>query len=183
MKKFVTRILPWILIAAMLVLMLPAVSCRVVNESRNKNVVVSLLYNSVRNSVSSEKLEEVLDKALEIGVNTVSVMEDDVNSLVARGEVTCIKLNVLLHKYDIESMLIAQAITENYPQISYDAFLLLSRRPKTTEKLDRFIGMKYTEDEFFKLEGIEGIDVYAYLNGRDNLWDVSLGYDEAAIAE
>lgn len=183
MKKFITTFVPWILIVAMVAVMFPALLNRAENESENKHITVSLLYNNLYNSVSPQKREQIIDRAKKAGINTVSVMEEDVNSMVARGEVTCIKLNVLLHKYDEESMIMGQQIIDNYPNISYDTYLLMTRRPETSEKIDKFIGMKYTKDQFFKLDKVEGIDVYAFQDGRQVLWDISLGYDEALISD
>ena len=126
MKKFITTFVPWILIVAMVAVMFPALLNRAENESENKHITVSLLYNNLYNSVSPQKREQIVDRAKKAGINTVSVMEEDVNSMVARGEVTCIKLNVLLHKYDEESMIMGQQIIDNYPNISYDTYLLMT---------------------------------------------------------
>ena len=48
--------------------------------------------------VTAEKLDKQLEEYKNAGITTVSVMEDDINSLVSAGELTCIKYNVLLHK-------------------------------------------------------------------------------------
>ena len=86
-------------LALVLVLaMLPAVFTRVRNESRNKSVVVSLLYNDIKMKLSAKDLDEQLDEYKKLGVNTVTVQEEDLNSLINNGTVTCIKYNVLLHK-------------------------------------------------------------------------------------
>lgn len=183
MKKFVTVWLPWILIAAMIAAMVPAVFCRVTNENKNKNVVVSLLYNDIRNKVSGEKLSAVLDDYRDAGVDMISVMEDDVNALVARGEITCIKYNVLCHKYEDESMAIAETIRENYPEVGYDAYLLMTKRENAKKKLETMVPLKYTKEDYVRIDDIPGMDIYAFFDGREDLWDMTLGYDEKVISD
>lgn len=181
MKKIITAFLPIVVAAAMLIAMIPALSVRVSNEKANDNIIVSLLYNNLRNTVSPQMLDEMLDEYLEAGIDTVSVMEEDINSLVARGEVTSIKFNVLLHKYDQESLDIASVISENHPDVSYDSHIVLVKKPEARAFLERFIPEKYTSEDYVKIEGVEGIDLYAFYDGREKLWDLSLAYDETVI--
>lgn len=183
MKKIITSFLPLVIIAAMLVAMIPALSVRVNNEKENDNIVVSLLYNNLRNIVSSKKLDTMLDEYIEAGIDTVSLMEEDINSLVARGEVTSIKFNVLLHKYDQESLDIAEVISKNYPEVSYDSHIVLVKKPWARDFLNKFIPTKYTSEEYVKIDGVEGMDLYAFYDGRVKLWDISLGYDEEIIKD
>lgn len=183
MKKIITSFLPVILVAAMLITMIPALSVRVKNENANDNIVVSLLYNNLRNIVSPVKLDQTLDKYIESGIDTVSLMEEDINSLVARGEVTSIKFNVLLHKYDQESMDIASVISEKYPEVAYDSHIVLVKKPEAKAFLKKFIPAKYTSEDYVKIEGVEGVDLYAFYDGREKLWDISLGYDETVIKD
>ena len=131
MKKIIEKFGIWIIIAAMFISLIPSVARRAVNEKANDNVVLSLLYNDIKNKVSSVKLAEMMRKYKETGVTTVSVMEDDVNSLVSRGELTCIKYNVLKHKYEDESIRIANLIAEKYPMVSYDSYLLMTKNERT----------------------------------------------------
>lgn len=181
-KKIFTKYIIWVIIAAMLIAMLPAVINRVSQEEKNDNITVSLLYNNLRNSISPEKLDEMLDRYLAEGINTVSVMEEDINSLVARGEVTSIKFNVLLHKYDKESMDIASAISENYPEVAYDSHLVLVKKEWAKQFLKEHIPSKYSDREYVRIDDVEGMDIYAFYNGREKLWDISLGYDEKVIS-
>lgn len=181
MKGFLKKFWIWLVLAAMFAMLVPSVAKRVENEKNNNKVVVSLLYNDLRNKVSSEKVAEVLKNYKKLGVNTISVMEDDINSMVARGEVTCIKYNTLRHKYDEESIILAEYIGANYPSVSYDSYLLISKNESVRAKLDQMLPMKYTAKEYIKIEGLEGMDVYALYNGREQLWNYTLGFDRQEI--
>ncbi len=183
MKKFLTSVLPIIIIAAMFITIIPIVSERVSNEKNNDKIVISLLYNDIANKVSEKKLDEILTRSKDTGVNVVSVMEDDVNSLVARGEITCIKYNVLLHKYDDESIRIASQIAERYPDISFDSFVVITKRDEGKEKMRSLVSGKYDENTVVSIPNVEGVDIYIFLDGREDLWNFSLGYDEKDIIE
>ena len=180
-KKTISKFAVWVVIIAMLAVMIPAVSGRFCAEANNKNVTVSLLYNNIRNTVSPVMLEEMLGEYYDAGVTTSSVMEEDINSLVARGEVTSIKLNVLLHKYDQESMDIASVISENYPEVSYDSHLVMVKKPWAKEFIREHISSRYGKDEYVGIKGVDGMDIYAFYDGREKLWNLSLGYDEDII--
>lgn len=181
MKNFFKRFWIWLVLAAMFAMLIPSVASRVENEKNNNRVVVSLLYNDLRNKVSSEKVAEVLENYKKLGVNTISVMEDDINSMVARGEVTCIKYNTLKHKYDEESIILADYIGANYPSVSYDSYLLISKNEAVREKLAQMLPMKYNAKDYIKIEGLEGMDVYALYNGREKLWNYTFGFDRQDI--
>ncbi len=181
MKNFIKKFGIWIIIAAMLAVQIPYVAVRCRNEASNKNVVISLLYNDIKNKVSSVKLEEKLDEYKSMGVNVLSIMEDDINSMVSRGEVTCIKYNVLKHKYDDESVKIAEHIADLYPEVSYDSYLIMTKDERTREKLNEMLPLKYSDSEYVKIDGVEGMDVYAFFNGREKLWNITVGYDKREI--
>ncbi len=181
MKKKIEKFGIWIIIAAMFLSLIPSVARRAVNEKANDKVVLSLLYNDIKNKISPVKLAEMMRKYKETGVTTVSVMEDDVNSLVSRGELTCIKYNVLKHKYEDESIRIANLIAEKYPMVSYDSYLLMTKNERTKEKLAEMIPLKYSSDEYIKINGIENMDIYAFFDGREKLWNFTLGYDRDVI--
>lgn len=185
MKKIAERFGIWIIIVAMFLALIPSVMRRVYNEQQNDKVVMSLLYNDIKNKVSPVKLDEMLSEYQKIGVNTISIMEDDINSMVARGEVTCIKYNVLRHKFDDENIKLAEHIRENYPEVSYDSYLLITKNERTRKKLAEMIPLKYSENEYVKIDGIEDIagdmDIYAFFDGREKLWNFTLGYDKDVI--
>ncbi len=181
MKKFLINVLPYLIIVAMLFSLLPSVALRIKNEHANNNVMVSLLYNDLCNKVSSDRLDETLQQYLKAGVTTVSVMEEDINAMVSRGDITCIKYNVLCHKYDEESIEMAEFIKEHYPTVAYDSYLLITKREEIREKLERMISQKYGESEYIKIDGLNGMYAYAFYNGRAQMWDITLGYDEDVL--
>jgi len=110
MKKFVTNYIPYLLLAVMLIALIPSITNRISHEEGNKNVVISLLYNDIRNKLSTEHLDDTLEEYKKAGINTISIMEDDINSMVARGDITTIKYNMLHHRYDWESVEMAEMI-------------------------------------------------------------------------
>lgn len=181
MMKNIIKYTPWIVIAAMLLLLIPGLGVRVNNESKNDNVTISLLYNDVKTKLSSKNLDKFLDECKEIGIDTVSVMEDDLNSLTQKGEVTSIKYNVLCHKYDDESMRVAEAIEQKLPNTSYDSHVVLVKRPKAKEKLAGMIPKKFTAAEYGYIKDVENMDIYVFYNGRKEQWDYAFGYDEKEI--
>ena len=183
MKKFLTKFLAWIIIGVIFLSFVPSIVTRVQNEQNNKNVSVSLLYNDLRNKVSDKKLSVMLSEFLDAGVNKVTVMEDDVNALISRGDITCIKFNTLRHKYDEESMAIADIISENYPEVGYDSYLLMVKREDAKEKLAKLIPMKYSSFDYVRIAEVSDMDIYAFFNGREELWDMTIGFDEKVIEE
>lgn len=181
MKKFITKNIAWILLVIMFVSLIPSMVLRITNENKNDDVVMSVLYNDLRNKVSSEKVDSVLDECLKMGINVVSVMEEDINNMVSRGDITCIKYNVLCHKYDDESIRIANTIYENCPDITYDSYVVLAKKEKSREKLSYMFPQKYTAKDYMKISDVENMDIYILYNGRKDLWNYSLGYDEESI--
>ena len=167
MKTFFEKFLAWVIIAALFIAMVPALVTRIENENNNKNVEISLLYNDLRNKVSDEKLSEMLDEYKKAGVNKITIMEDDVNALVARGDITCIKFNTLRHKYEDESIAIADKILENHPNVGYDTYLLMVKKDFAREKLAKMIPAKYTEDDYVFIEDVTDMDIFAFFNGRE----------------
>ncbi len=181
MKDVIVKYTPWIVIAAILILLIPGLGTRVSNESKNNNVTISLLYNDVKTKLSKDNLNKFLDSCLDMGIDTVSVMEDDLNSLTQKGEITSIKYNVLCHKYDDESMRVSEAIEEKLPSTSYDSHVILVKRPKAKEKLADMIPKKFTDAEYGCIKNVENMDIYVFYNGRKEQWDYAFGYDEEEI--
>ncbi|MBE7050537.1 MAG: hypothetical protein E7394_07210 [Ruminococcaceae bacterium] len=177
MKNFLLKWIPWIVIAVMVLTLIPTIAKRVEVESSNKNVVMALDYNDIDTKVSSEKMDEFLIEIKNEGVNIVSVMEENVNSLTSKGYVTCIKYNVLCHKYDDESIRVANAIRENCPGVSYDSHVVLVKNPAYRVKFKEMISLKFTDKEYDSIENVENMDLYVLYDGRIELWDYSLGYD------
>ena len=133
------------MIAVMFVLLIPGITLRITNEFENKNVIISLLYNDIYNKVSKEELDETLEKYKDLNLNTVSVMEEDINSLLSRGEVTCIKYNVLQHKYDTQSLEIIDYIKQNCEDITFDSQVLLVTKETTKANLAHWLPLRYTD--------------------------------------
>ncbi len=181
MKNFFTRFAAWIVLAVMFVMLIPGISLRISSENNNNNIVVSFYYDSFMNKISSQKLEEVYDELKEIGVKTVSIKEEDVNYLSSRGEVTSIKYNVLCHKYDEQSLNIAKHIKENCPGVSLDSHLVLISKDEMKEFFKYSMPRRYSEKEYSYLGEVEGLDVYVLYDGKRQLFDYAVGYNENAI--
>lgn len=183
MKKIITKYSAWIILAAMFALLVPGISMRINSENKNKNITISILYNDIKNKVSAKKLSQVITEYKDEGVDTISILEDDINSLVSRGEVTCIKYNVLCHKYDDESMRVATAIAKNCPDVTYDSYILMAKKKHTREKLSYMLPRKFSDTEYAFAGELENMDVYILYDGRKELWDYAVGYDEKVIEE
>ena len=181
MKKILTNYIAWIILAVMFILLIPSLNNRIYNENKNNNVTISLLFNDIRTKVSNEVLSKTLKEYKSKGLNVISLMEEDVNSLVARGDITSIKYNILRHKYDDESMRVADVIKENCPGVAYDSHILLVKKDYAKKQLSHIMPLKYDKSEYMKIENVERMDIYVLYDGRKNLWDISLGYDEEVI--
>ena len=181
MKKHINTFIGWILLFAMLILLVPSLLTRMENEKLNNNVTVSVLYNNLREKVTKQKLDTQLDEYKKAGITTVSVMEDDINSLVSAGEVTCIKYNVLLHKYDDESIRVGQAIAERCENVTLDSHIVLAKRAPAKEKLKYHLPRRYDETDYQYIGEVENMDIYVFFDSYKQLWDFAIGYDEEDI--
>ena len=187
MKTKITKLIAWILLCVLFIALIPALTTRIKNENNNKNITVALLYNTLEERLSKESLHTVLDDYKEIGVNTIAVMEEDINALVSKGELTSIKYNVLLHKYDDESIYIGRAIAESYPEVTLDAHTVVVKHEdeKAWNKLRTQLPLRYTEgedyiyidDEAKAKHGVSNMDIYVFPDSHKNLWDFAIGYD------
>ncbi len=181
MKKRFFKFIPWILIAAMFIVLIPGLMLRLENESKNKNIVMSVLFNDLNNKVSENSIDGILKEYLDAGITSASVMEDDLNMLVARGDVTCIKYNVLRHKYEDENILLAEEIAKVCPNVTFDSYIVLIKRDDMMEKFKHHIGKRYTDEDCFYAGNIQNMDIYVFFDGKKDLWDYSIGYDEDSI--
>ncbi len=181
MKKWIPRFGIYVLLLAMLLSLIPAIGLRVSRESQNKNVTISVLYNDIRNKLSPEKCAAMLTKYKEAGISAVSLMEEDLNSMVARGTITCIKYNVLRHKYDKESMEMAEQIAEKCPLAGYDSYIIIAGRDDAKEMLRYTLPRKYSSEEFASAGSYGDLDMYVLYDGRPQLWDYTLGYEEDTL--
>ncbi len=183
MKKTITNYAVLFILAAMLILLVPGIGNRIVNESKNDNVTIAFLYNDARNRVSRDTMTQTLEAYKNEGINTVAVMEEDLNALVSRGDVTCIKYNVLCHKYDDESIRIAEFIAEKYPEISYDSYVVIASRDYAKDLLAYNLPRRFSEEEYANIGEFEDLYIYIFHNGRMEMWDYAIGYDEAVLDE
>ncbi len=183
MKKTITNYIVLVILAAMLLLLIPGISNRIVNENKNDNVTIAFLYNDARNRVSSETFSQTLDDYKKEGIDTVAVMEEDLNALVSRGDVTCIKYNVLCHKYDDESIRIAEFIAERYPEIGYDSYVVIASRDYSKDLLAYNLPRRFSEEEYADIGEFEDLYIYIFHDGRIEMWDYAIGYDEAVLDE
>lgn len=191
MKVKINKLIPWIILCVLFIVLIPALSTRITNENNNKNITVALLYNTLEERLSEESLPATLENYKKIGVNTVAVMEEDLNALVSKGEITSIKYNVLLHKYDDESIYIGRAIKEAYPEVTLDSHTVIVKHEdeKAWNKLRTQLPLRYTEgveyvyidDETKEKHGVSNMDIYVFPDSHKNLWDFAVGFDEDDI--
>lgn len=174
--KQLNKFLPWVLIAVLLVALLPAAVNRVQNENENKNVVPAVLYKDFNIVLSRDDTDKYMKDFKDAGVTTVALMEEDLNSLVLNGVVTNIKYNVLLHKYDEESMIIAEELRK-FPKVVNDSYVIITKREESKELLAKWIPEKFTQDEYCHIQS-GGNDVYCLYDGSPNTWEIVFGYDE-----
>lgn len=175
MKKL-NKFLPWILIVVLLCALVPSALNRVNNENENKNIVPAVLYKDFSMVLSESDTDKYLDEFKKSGVTHLALMEEDINSLVLNGIITNIKYNVLLHKYDEESMIIAEELRK-YPAVVNDSYVIITKREESKELLAKWIPEKYTEDEYCHITS-GGNDVYCIYDGSPNTWEIVMGYDE-----
>ena len=175
MKKHLSTIIGWILILAMILCLVPSILTRIDNEKLNNNVTVSILYNNLKEKVTKEKLDTQLEEYKNAGITTVSVMEEDINALVSAGELTCIKYNVLLHKYDDESIRVGEAIAERCENITLDSHIVLAKRAPAKEKLKYHLPRRYDETDYQYIGEVENMDIYVFFDSYKQLWEFASG--------
>ncbi len=182
MKKLFTKYAAWAVIVVMVVLLIPAVANRTANENKNNNIVVSALYKDFEGNLSPAKLSETMDKLKEAGVSVVSVSEDNLSTLADAGELTTLTYGSLCHKYDAESMYLAEQIgTYCNGKVSSGSRVIIAKKDKAKEKLARVLPMKFTDKDYVKVEGVDFADVYVFYDERTALWNYTVGYDEEKI--
>ena len=175
--KQLNKFLPWILIVVLLCALVPSAITRVQNENENNNVVPAVLYKDFNIVLSDEDTSKYLNEFKEAGVTTLALMEEDLNSLVLNGVVTNIKYNVLLHKYDDESMIIAEELRK-FPKVVNDSYVIITKREESKKLLSKWIPDKFTDDEYCHIQSGEN-DVYCLYDGSPNTWEIVFGYDES----
>ena len=123
-KNLIVRAIVILILIGMLI---PTFAKRVTNEKNNNDIVFALNYNNAHMVLSEEEFDKALNENKKIGVNTLLVSEESVNSLINAGFVTGIKYNVLCHKYDDESEEIIKLLDSD-KKIHNDSYVLITKR-------------------------------------------------------
>jgi len=178
-KNLALRCIIMLLLVAM---MLPSFIVRHKNENANDDVIFALNYNNAHMVLNRKEFEGTLRENKKMGVNTLLVGEESVNSLINAGFVTGIKYNVLCHKYDDESEEIIK-LFGNDGNIHNDSYVLITKRPQAKKYLSKWIPSKYDKDEFAMKTTPLGADVYILYEGVSDAWKVTTGFDEAKIED
>lgn len=169
------------IIAALLIAMLvPCAVIRADNEGKNRNIVVSLLYNDIKMKLPASTLDEQLEKYRKIGVDTVTVQEEDLNSLINSGSITCIKYNVLLHRFDDESEAMIKKLS-GIEKISNDSYILITKRDFGKQFLKKWLPLKYGSDEYKYVKFNAETDIYVIYSGEAYAHQISVGFNEEQI--
>ncbi|MBE7029687.1 MAG: hypothetical protein E7405_05525 [Ruminococcaceae bacterium] len=182
MKKFVIKFMPWVLLIVMFALLIPGITLRVTSEEKNNNVIISFNYDGASTKLTESKLNDTVLNLKNMGVNSLSIMEDNINYFVSKGDLTCIKYNVLCHKYDEQSIKIAEKIKSEFPDISYDSHVVLIGKENIKERFNNEVHLRYGDDEYKKIGSFDNLDIYVFFDGRKQLWDYPIGYSEEKIA-
>lgn len=179
--KRINRIHITVLAVILLVLALvPSFLTRVNYEQSRKNVVVAVSYNDLANKLGQESLEKILRNYYDAGVTVVNVPEEDVDSMSGRGEFTSLTYGDLIHKYDEESVALAEAVAQQAPQADYISRVLLTKDPAMADFLAERLALRKTAEEFTRVEA-EGTTLFVIYDGRTKELNELLGYDEAAL--
>ena len=164
----------------MIAVILPSVAVRVKNEEQNKDVVVSLLYNDIRMKLSNQELDRELRKYQELGVRTMTVQEEDLNSLISSGTVTCLKYNVVKHRFDDESEDLVKQL-DGLPDINNDSYVIITKRDQSKAFLKEWIPIKFSPAEYYYCQSNLGADIYVLYDGTPLTWQISIGYKEEEL--
>ncbi len=181
MKKPSFKILCIVISFLLALTLIPAFAKRVNNEKKNNNITVSVYYNDLYNRLTTDKMHEALEDFYAMGVTNVTVSPENVNSMVARGAVTNIKFNSLRHKYDEESIELAELIEAKYPLVGYDSQLLITKDPETAAFLDKNLPEHYSDKEYVKIETGNDITCYSIFDGSLQTNEILIGYEESAL--
>ncbi len=173
-------LIPIIIFAVLFVMVIPSFLSRISNEKDNNDVIFALNLNNTHLYLSDEEIDESIEENKEMGVNTVLIGEESLNTFINNGLVTAIKYNVLCHKYDDESELIIKELADNN-KIHNDSYVIISKRDEWKAHLDKWINAKYAKDDFVKLQTEANADVYVIYEGLNESWHVALGFDEEKL--
>ena len=183
MKNFFKKYIPIIVILLMLLTLIPGIATRITNEAGNDNVTISLLYNDLRNTLSTSKLNEMLKKYKDIGIDNVSIMEDDLNSLAFRGVIGVKRYNTLKSSNLPDDQAIAEAVAASCKNVENYNYIIRVKDEAVKSRLKTWFPKKLGKDEYTFLENVEGNDLYILHDSSKELWDYALGYNEEEIKQ
>lgn len=179
--KRINRIHVTILAVILLVMALvPSFLVRVNYEQSRKNVVVALSYNDLANNLSWEHMEKILRNYYDAGVTVINVPEEDVESMSGRGAFTSLTYGDLAHKYDEESVALAQAVAQQAPETDYLSRVLLTKDPQMAEWIGDRLAMRKSAEEYSRLE-VDGTTLFVIYDGRTKEANELMGFDEKAL--
>lgn len=185
MKKL-NKSLPLILSLALALLsmisLLPQFFARVDAESNNRGVVFSLLYTEAKNRLDPDSLSQYLESAKDAGVTSVTVSEDTMNVLIARGDVVGLQLHDIRHKYDDETVGIEAAV-DAIGGVGYNSHIIIAKREDAALRLRRWLPLYYDESDYADLGDIDGMAVFVFYDGNRPTYDIPVGYDESQLAD
>ncbi len=176
-KHLIIRIIIMLVLIAML---LPAFAERSRNEAMNKDVSFALNYNSAANALSEEEFQKTLDENKKLGATTLAIGEESLNTLLSSGFIIYTNYSDLSVKYDSVNEEIVKQIGKD-SKLRKDSFILITKRPEGKAYLDKWIGAKYTEDEYTKKVTQDGADVYVLYEGGTDGKRVAVGFNEEKI--
>ena len=110
MINFLKKYIAWIILVAAIAALIPTLGVRIANEEKNDNVTMSVFYQNLSVISSESVFDKTMNEYKKMGIDTVTIKEDDINYLVAKGDITALKYNVLSSRYDDESINIAKKI-------------------------------------------------------------------------
>lgn len=182
MKKTVNRTYITVLAVVLLILALvPAFLTRVGYEQDHKNVVVAVSYNDLSKNLAQESLDKILLDYYEAGVTVVNIPEEDVEGMAAQGRITTLTYGDLVHKYDDESIALAETVRQQAPGVDYDSRILLSKDPEKAAFVREGLALRKTPEEYTEVDA-GSITAFVIYDGTNKKSSELLGFDEAAIA-
>ena len=176
-KHLVIRVVIMLVLVAML---LPTFVERSRNEAMNKDVSFALNYNSADNTLSQEEFEDTLNENKKIGVTTLSIGEESLNTLFSSGFILYTNYSDLSVKYDSVNEEIVRQLGDD-SKLRKDSFVLVTKRPEAKAYLDKWIPSKYVEDEYTKKTMQDGTDIYVLYEGGTDGKKVAIGFNEEKI--
>ena len=171
-----------VIILLLATLLIPGFVQRVENEARNKDVVFSFSYNSAHQALSNDELSDSLDENKKMGVSAVTIGEESLATLASTGFLTCMHYKDIGTKFDEESVYVKNLLADN-TKIRMESFLLIAKSPEAKAFLEKWVGAKYAEDEFFRGNALNGAEVFVIYEGGNSNKKFALGFNEEKIAD